>query len=317
MPDNDLVTICITTYSRKNLVVNTVKSVQNQTYRNIEIIVVDDASIDETEDVLKSFIQGDSRIKYLKHSENRGLAAARNTAIFNASGKYFSFIDDDDEWDSTYIEEFVQLVQNYDENWCFCCGFIQNNRNFVPDFEGTLKDIIYQGYTPPVAGQFYFLNTVKAVNGYNEDINSGVDHDLWIKLAIKGIKIKSLKKALAIPNNDSNQGRMTINYNKRIRGIQQSLDIWKDDIYKHFGEKFYKHFRNNYIYHIHKKVLLSHIKNKSLFESIFYFFLQPEKIRFMKDLSIIITRKHSKISKTNKKLNYVILPVFKTFKYKS
>jgi glycosyltransferase involved in cell wall biosynthesis len=314
---NELVTVCITTYNRKELLLKALKSLQEQTYNNLEIIIVDDASTDGTEEIILSIKKEDQRIKYIKHSQNKRLAAARNTAIFNASGKYFSFIDDDDEWDNRYIEEFVQLAQNFDDSWCFCCGVksLNNNMDNIPQYKGTLKEIILMGYTPPVSAQFYFTSSLLKINGYNENINSGVDHDLWIRLAIKGLNIQSLPKALSIPNkNPLMEQRMTINYKERLKGIKKSLEIWKDDLTTHFDSGFYKHFCKDYIYHIHKKILLTHMKNRSLIEITYYFILLPEKIRFIKDFSVILKRKQERILKSNITIKNIVSPKFKPFK---
>ena len=122
---NNLVSICITTYNRRELLPLTLKSILKQTYRNIEIIIVDDCSVDGTKELVeKELLKTDDRIVYIRHEVNKGLAAGRNTAIFNAKGVYFTFCDDDDEWECDFVESFVSIARNYDENWCFSCGNI-------------------------------------------------------------------------------------------------------------------------------------------------------------------------------------------------
>lgn len=248
-----LVTVCITTYNRKQLLQNTLSSVFNQTYEHLEIILVDDFSVDGTRDFVKNeILQDDKRLRYIGHEVNKGLAAARNTAIFSAKGKYFTFCDDDDIWKPSFIEEFVQSAEVYNLNWCFCCGGIYiddsgTQVNVVPVFEGELKDYIKLGYTPPVAGQFYTLDSLIKVNGYNEKVSSGVDHDLWIRLATNNLKLKCISKPLTIPNANRNLERMTLNYEKRLNGIKNSLIIWKADLEILFGNRFYFNFCTAYI----------------------------------------------------------------------
>jgi len=88
---DSLVTVCITTYNRMDLLPKTLRSILDQTYKNIEVIIVDDCSTDGTEElILTSLLKQDSRIRYIPHKENKGLAFARNTAINNAKGKYFT-----------------------------------------------------------------------------------------------------------------------------------------------------------------------------------------------------------------------------------
>jgi len=103
------VSVIIPTYNRAHLVGRAIKSVLEQTYQDFELIVIDDASTDNTEEVVKSF--NDERIKYLKHDENKGGAAARNTGIKVARGEYIAFQDSDDEWFSQKLEKQMKVFE--------------------------------------------------------------------------------------------------------------------------------------------------------------------------------------------------------------
>ena len=92
--DLQKVSVIIPTYNQAEYLAESVQSALDQTYQNIEVIVVNDASTDQTDEVLSRF--NDPRIKYIVHKENRYAAAARNTGIRAASGKYISFLDADD-----------------------------------------------------------------------------------------------------------------------------------------------------------------------------------------------------------------------------
>ena len=89
------VSVIIPTYNRAHLVGRAIRSVLNQTYQDFEIIVVDDCSTDNTEEIVKGF--NDHRIRYMRHDRNRGGSAARNTGIKASQGKYIAFLDSDDE----------------------------------------------------------------------------------------------------------------------------------------------------------------------------------------------------------------------------
>ena len=308
---NSLVTICIATYNRSSLIPRAIKSVQSQAYRNIEIIVIDDGSIDNTKEVVTGFMDEDSRIRYFKHSKNKGLASARNTAIEKARGTFFTFIDDDDVWEETFIGDLIDLALDYNENWCFCCGHKSGNNCSIPYFEGSLKKYILEGYTPPVAAQFYYTKTLKEIGGYTSRIKSGVDHDLWLKLAVNGYSIKSLEKCLAIPNQNTNEERMTTNPEKRIKGIQKSLEIWEKLIVNNFGKDFFLHFKKNYYFHIYRKFLISALQNKNVKSSLIYFIRCPMKNRLLSCLlKGFFKNRFSKDD--NKKIN-VISPSFSSF----
>ena len=103
------VSVIIPTYNRAHLIGRAIKSILNQTYQDFELIVVDDCSFDNTEEVVKSF--KDERIRYIKHDENRGADAARNTGIKVARGEYIAFQDSDDEWLPEKLEKQMKAFE--------------------------------------------------------------------------------------------------------------------------------------------------------------------------------------------------------------
>jgi len=113
MPEkNPTVSVIIPTYNRAHLIGRAIQSVLNQTYQDFEVIVVDDGSTDNTEEVIKEFQRKDERIKYIKHEKNKGGSAARNTGIKAARGKYIAFQDSDDEWLPEKLEKQMQVFEN-------------------------------------------------------------------------------------------------------------------------------------------------------------------------------------------------------------
>ena len=92
-----------------------IQSVLEQTYYELECIVVDDASKDQTEEVISSF--EDDRLRYFRHEKNKGASAARNTGIKHAKGELIAFLDDDDEWISTKLEKQVPFLQSLPESF--------------------------------------------------------------------------------------------------------------------------------------------------------------------------------------------------------
>jgi len=103
------VSVIIPTYNRAHLIRKAIQSVLNQTYRNFEVIIVDDGSTDNTAKVVESF--KDKRIKYLRHEKNQGAPAARNTGIEIAKGQYIGFLDSDDEWLPGKLEKSLREFQ--------------------------------------------------------------------------------------------------------------------------------------------------------------------------------------------------------------
>jgi glycosyltransferase involved in cell wall biosynthesis len=128
-----LVSVIIPTYNRETLILRAIDSVLRQTYRDFEIIVVDDNSTDATQQVLSSI--SDPRLRVLRHSTNCGPPAARNTGINAARGEYLAFLDSDDEWLEQKLEVQLTAMRQNDAHFCYCqlyCYGPDGTRAIVP-----------------------------------------------------------------------------------------------------------------------------------------------------------------------------------------
>lgn len=122
------VTVIIPTYNRGYVIRRALNSVLNQTYRNLEVIVVDDGSTDDTETILRSFAE--TRLRYIRHEVRRGAAAARNTGIKASSSKFIAFQDSDDEWLCEKLERQMAVFrQAGNEVGVVYTGFLRLEHN--------------------------------------------------------------------------------------------------------------------------------------------------------------------------------------------
>jgi glycosyltransferase involved in cell wall biosynthesis len=112
--NNPLVSVIIPTYNHADVLTRAVQSVLNQIYANFELIVVDDCSTDDTQAVIKKF--KDDRIIYVRHSENKGLAATRNTGMNKAKGGWFAFLDADDEFLPDRLKIQVEILPSLSQD---------------------------------------------------------------------------------------------------------------------------------------------------------------------------------------------------------
>jgi glycosyltransferase involved in cell wall biosynthesis len=198
---DSLVSIVIPTYNRAHLLSRAIKSVLNQTYSNFELMVVDDCSTDDTENVVTSF--HDDRIQYIRHEKNRGAPAARNTGIVAAKGEYIAFQDSDDEWLPTKLEKQVVAFNSaptdlgvvYTSFWLID----QSKKTVVPSSyvkktEGNIHDTLLE---------MNFISTPTAVVrkecfekvGMFANIPRFQDWELWLRIS-KYYSFKHLREPL-------------------------------------------------------------------------------------------------------------------------
>lgn len=109
-----LVTVVTPSYNSSRFIEHTIKSILNQTYKNWELLIVDDCSTDDSYVVIKSYADQDKRIRLIKLEENSGAAVARNVGIENACGRFIAFLDSDDTWHPEKLEQQVSFMLKND-----------------------------------------------------------------------------------------------------------------------------------------------------------------------------------------------------------
>ncbi len=151
---NIKISVIIPTYNRENLISNSIKSILNQTYKNFEVIIVDDGSTDNTKD--KVYKIGDERIRYIRLDTNKGGSNARNIGIQNSVGKYVSFQDSDDYFYPDKLEKQLKNIIKRNSDLDFCkikvtfnssyIFFYPNERQEKKIFEGNIfNELISRG----------------------------------------------------------------------------------------------------------------------------------------------------------------------------
>jgi glycosyltransferase involved in cell wall biosynthesis len=123
------VSVIIPTYNQSHCIERSLNSAQEQTFKDIEILVCDDASTDDTKDKIRAFQKEDTRVKLLCLNKNQGAGAARNIGLEAATGKYIAFLDSDDEWLPDKIFQQVKRLDSEPEEVgvCFCGAYIIKN----------------------------------------------------------------------------------------------------------------------------------------------------------------------------------------------
>lgn len=108
---NDLVSIITPSYNSEKFIVKTIQSVQKQTHKNWQMLIVDDASTDNTVSLVKQLMDDDPRIHLFQNTKNLGAAKTRNKAIEQVKGKYMAFLDADDLWLPNFIEKSILKIK--------------------------------------------------------------------------------------------------------------------------------------------------------------------------------------------------------------
>ena len=198
-----IVSIIIPTYNRADLISRSVKSVLNQTFKNFEIIIVDDGSTDDTENVVKSF--DDLRIKYIKCEKNKGACVARNIGIKIAKGKCIAFQDSDDEWLPEKLKKQMNIFKTLPQENIVYTGFWRikdNKKTYIP--LGRVRQKEGNIYKELLKGNFISTQTIlakkecfKKAGMFDENLPRFQDWDLVLRLA-KYYNFKFIDEPLAL-----------------------------------------------------------------------------------------------------------------------
>lgn len=184
------VSVVIPTHNRAHLIGRSVRSALAQTYGDLEVVIVDDASTDGTRGAIARI--ADPRVKYLRHDFNRGVSAARNTAIAHAAGEFIAFLDDDDEWLPNKLEIQMDHFERAKPSvGLVCAGFNQVDivskritSEIIPTERGWVFELLLR------QGTFSHTSTIvvraecfKKVGLFDVTYRYSEDFDMWVRIA--------------------------------------------------------------------------------------------------------------------------------------
>lgn len=187
-----MVSIIIPTYNRAHLISKAIDSIINQTYKNWELLIIDDGSTDETEVVIKSFLE-DKRIQYFK-IPNSGACAARNKGLENSKGDYITFLDSDDEYLPEKIEKQIYVFKNSKvaNLGVVSCGRLdftngKISSKWIPKYKGEILDILLSKIKVGVGTPFLMISKEVRDAGirFDVDMPAGQDYDFVVSILQK------------------------------------------------------------------------------------------------------------------------------------
>lgn len=288
------VSIIITTFKRANMIRRAINSVLNQSYKNIEIIVVDDNNAEteyrkETEKIMGEY-RNEDRLKYIKHEKNKNGAAARNTGIVNSSGEVICFLDDDDQYSPNKIELQLNYLKKNMQFDAVYCGWIRDNKVIIPKLEGDLSFELLSGigliYTNTI---MMWKNVAITIGGWDERFLRNQEAVFLLRFFKNNHKIGVVSKVLVEFNIDDRSNVLDAKRNK------EQIDLYLDtheDLIDECGKKL-KNARKIIYSYRYRGILLSFIKSKDIVGavSIYLSMMKYIPFRFNKDLIIYFFKK--------------------------
>lgn len=182
-----LVSIIMPSYNTAKYISASIRSVLNQTYTNWELLIVDDHSTDNTDEVIQPFLT-DSRIKYLKNKKNSGAAVSRNRALKEAKGEWIAFLDSDDLWMPQKLQKQVQFMQrnNYHFSYTNYAEIDTAGKKTGVKITGPKKITKAGMFNYCWPGCLTVMYDAKAVGLIQiADIKKNNDYALWLKVCQK------------------------------------------------------------------------------------------------------------------------------------
>ncbi|MDB1948000.1 glycosyltransferase [Clostridium tertium] len=292
---SDLVSVIVLTYNSEKFIGETLESILNQTYDNIEVIIADDCSKDNTLIVAKKFLEvyGVENFKIIRMDKNSGIPANCNNGIKNSNGKFIKIIAGDDILLPECISDNVEFVKNNNSKVQFSrvVNFIDtegkrmklkspyryDKKNNCYDSKKQLYNMIFRNYIP--APTVFFAREIFTQYGlFEEKYRFFEDYPMWIKLLYNGEKIYFLDKDTVLYRQHSNSLSNSSDYLINEKMFENLNDFINNDII----EILKKDKKYMYIYHkkieiLKMKFIINSGNKKGIFEKVgkLFNFLDP------------------------------------------
>lgn len=233
-----MVSVIIITYKRTNYIARAINSVLNQTYKDFEIIVVDDNDPNtiyrnDLEKIMSKYLDN-PKIKYIQHECNKNGSAARNTGILASKGDYIAFLDDDDYFLPNRLKDLVDILdnnQNY--NGVYSSVIVENNQKIIGLIEakksGNLKEeLLLDSFSFGTGSNMFFrAEAVKELGGFNTTFKRHQDIEFMIRFFKKNL-ILALYTPSVIKVQDDRANEPSVEQYIDIK--KHYITVFKDDI---------------------------------------------------------------------------------------
>lgn len=278
-----LVSIIIPTYKGNISLKRAIESALNQSYKNIEVIVVDDNDPDTeyrklTESIM-AYFSNNPHVVYIKHDKNKNGSAARNTGFRYSKGDYICFLDDDDVFKESKVEKQVFYLEKYQQYHAAYCWRIQNGEIVKCSKTGDLtKEILTLEYTPYTSSLMLKRDCFKKLDGFDESYKRHQDFEFLLRF-FKHYKIGVVEEPLIeIIGNEVNntlhgveleelKGKFLNQFETEINELDKSEKGFKKKVYaRHYSMVFLNYLKRGHLFSA-TRVLIKY----SLFSGLFFY----------------------------------------------
>ncbi len=203
---NPKVSVLISTFNDSQFLEKSIQSILDQTYENLEILVLDDNSTDNSVAILEEIQQSSNNLKIYQNSKTQGLTKALNKLLNNAEGEIISRHDTDDISLSTKIERQVDLLQKKNLDFCTSRAIVMNSNTKIPGYSFYLPNkILIKFKNPFIHGTLLIKkNVLEDMGGYNEKFIYAQDYELFNRLIKSGYKYDVISEPLYLLNTKDN-----------------------------------------------------------------------------------------------------------------
>lgn len=222
MESQPLVSVIMPCYNMASYVSDSIRSVIAQTYLHWELLIVDDASTDKTVDIIESYAQTDSRIRFAIKKQNSGIADTRNQCIQMAQGQFLAFLDADDIWHPEKLEKQLKFMIEKNVGFTYSTyDWIDEDGKILNKFINTIGNLDYETY---LRNTIIGCSTVMVNKTIIGDVTvpkfrTSEDTATWLDILRKGFLAYAIDKSLV----SYRIRRKSASSNK----IKASIDLWK------------------------------------------------------------------------------------------
>jgi teichuronic acid biosynthesis glycosyltransferase TuaG len=239
------VSVIIPVYNGKNYIKQSINSALNQTFKDVEVIVIDDFSNDGTYEYVLNEFGNVGKVKIFRNEKNMERSYSRNLGFNVSSGEYIFFLDYDDEWKANYIEETLENFNNFDIVYSIPRTFIDKNGNVLRvskrKYSKDINELVFSAQIAyPSATAFKREKFIY----FNENYNQREDWELFIRAVLSGLKIKVI---------DNNKVMIREHDKRTSRGLSFLNNTLK--VYSEYKDKIPKNYLPFFLFHVSETLL--------------------------------------------------------------